>query len=540
VAAAHPLAAEAGASLMGGGGNAVDAAVAAAFVLGVVEPQSSGIGGGGFALVFTAKDKLVHALDFRELAPLRATPDMYLEKGQPRQDLANAGPLSVAVPAAVRGYAELVKRFGVKPLSQVVSPAEQIALRGFPVDLPFVRASEERKECLAADPEAARTFLHNGETLDPGDLLREPDLSRTLHLIGLRGPDAFYKGRIARSIVETLKKRGGILEEGDFEKVTMRERAPLESTYRGHRVVTMSLPSAGGALLLALLNVLEREQPRAGGYRPERFLHIMIEAEKRLFALRQSMGDPAFNSGLEERVRRMVTKEFAGELHQEIGERATPAATLVQAAQHGTTSVSAIDEEGNAVVLSTTVNDAFGSCVVAKGTGVLLNDQMDDFSVAPGVPNAYGLRGDFENAPGPGKIPLSSMAPTLLFGPAGEIELAIGAAGGATIPTTVVQAISHLVDDGMRIDRAIGAPRIHHNLFPDVVHVEPAGLEAATARALEARGHQLKFGGEPGHDEGPGLFGSTWGKACAVQVDLQRDWRIATCDPRSHGGGAVP
>jgi gamma-glutamyltranspeptidase/glutathione hydrolase len=540
VAAGHPLAAEAGASLLRRGGNAVDAAVAAAFALGVVEPQSSGIGGGGFALVYAAKTRQVHALDFREIAPGRATPDMYLEKGQPRQDLANAGPLSVAVPAAVRGYAELVKQFGTKPLGQIVSPAEQLALRGFQVDLPFVRASEERVECLAADPEAARIFLRKGETLAPGDLLRQPELSRTLHMIGEKGPDAFYKGRVARSIVETLKTWGGILELEDFAKVSVRERAPLESTYRGRRIVTMPLPSAGGALLLALLNVLEREEPRAGGYRPERFLHVMIEAEKRLFALRQRMGDPAFIPGEEERVRRMATKDFAGELRQQIGERATPAAQLAQVAQHGTTSVAAVDEQGNAVVLTTTVNDGFGSCVVAKGTGVLLNDQMDDFSVAPGVPNAYGLRGGAENAPAAGKIPLSSMSPTLVFDHEGELMLAIGAAGGSTIPTTVAQAIVHIVDDGMRIDRAIAAPRLHHNLFPDVVHVEPAGLEAATARALEARGHQLDFAGEPGRDERPGLFGGPWGKACGVQIDADRDWRVATCDPRSHGAGAVP
>jgi gamma-glutamyltranspeptidase/glutathione hydrolase len=540
VAAAHPLAAEAGASLLRRGGNAVDAAVAAAFALGVVEPQSSGIGGGGFALVYTAKDRQVHAIDFREIAPGRATQDMYLEKGQPRQDLADVGPLSVAVPAAVRGYAELIKRFGTKPLSQIVSPAEQLALRGFQVDLPFVRASELRLECLAADPEAARIFLHKGETLEPGDVLREPELSRTLHAIGERGPDAFYKGSVARSIVATLKARGGILELDDFAKIAVRERAIVESTYRGRRIVSMPLPSAGGFLLLALLNVLEREEPRAGGYRPERFLHVMIEAEKRLFALRQGMGDPAFNPGLEDRVRHMVSKDFAGELHHQIGDHATPTAQIVQAGEHGTTSIAAIDEQGNAVALSTTVNDGFGSCVVAKGTGVLLNDQMDDFAIAPGVANAYGLRGGLENAPAPGKIPLSSMTPALVFDAEGAVLLAIGSAGGSTIPTTVAQAIIHLVDDQMRVDRAIGAPRLHHNLFPDVVHVEAAGLEAATARALEARGHKLQFGEEPGREQEPGLFSSVWGKACGVEVDAERGWMIASCDPRSHGGGAVP
>src|SRR6266404_2292572 len=317
VAAAHPLAAEAGASVMRRGGNAVDAAVAAAFALNVVEPKSSGIGGGGFALVYTAKDRRVHVLDFREVGPLAARPDMYVQDGQPRQDLANAGPLSVAVPAAVKGYAELAKRFGKKPLAQLTSPAEQIALRGFQVSISFVEASEHRIDCLAADPEAARIFLRRGadgeyEVRQPGDQLIQPDLARTLHAIGQRGPDAFYKGRIARSIVESISSRGGILTLEDLARVQVRERKPIESSYRGHRVVSMPLPSSGGFLISALLNVLEREDPRAGGYRSERFLHVMVEAEKRLYALRQKLGDPDFNPGAEERVRHMATKESAG------------------------------------------------------------------------------------------------------------------------------------------------------------------------------------------------------------------------------------
>jgi gamma-glutamyltranspeptidase / glutathione hydrolase len=545
VAAAHPLAAEAGASMLRRGGNAVDAAVAAAFALSVVEPVSSGLGGGGFALVYTARDRQVHVLDFREVAPQAARPDMYMQNGQPRQDFANAGPLSVAVPSAVKGYAELARRFGKKSLAQLVSPAEQIALRGFQVNVQFAHVAEHRLDCLAADPEAARIFLRKGEDGEyepkqPGDKLIQPDLARTLHAIGERGPDAFYRGRVARSIVDGLASRGGIVSLEDLARVQVRERRPLESTYRGYRIVTMPLPSSGGFILSALLNVLEREQPRAGGYRPERFLHAMIETEKRLYAVRQRLGDPAFNPGVEERVRQMIGKDFAGDLWRQIGERATPAAEVVVHPEHGTTHLSAIDEEGNAVSLSTTVNDAFGACIVAKGAGFLLNDEMDDFAVAPGVPNAYGVMGDVENAPGPGKVPLSSMAPTFVFAPDGDLLLAIGSSGGASIPTTVAQAIVHLVDDGMAVDRAIEQPRLHHNLFPDVVRVEPNGLEAATARALEQRGHKLQFGGEPFQEHGPGFFDTLWGKACGVQVDPDTHWRIAACDPRNDGGGAIP
>jgi len=544
VAAAQPLAAEAGASVMRRGGNAVDAAVAAAFALNVVEPQSSGIGGGGFALVYTARDGLVHALDFREVGPAGARPDMYLVGGQPRQDLASAGPLAIAVPSAVRGYLELAKRFGTRPLGQLTSPAEQLAQRGFQVDLAFHRAARFRLDCLAANPEAARLFLRKDDAGDwqppePGDTIREPELGRTLHAIGEHGADAFYKGRVAQSIVAAS---GGNVTLADLARARVRERQPLESTYRGHRIVGMPLPSSGGGIVAALLDVLEREEPRAGGlYRPERFLHVMIETEKRLFALRQQLGDPDFNPGAEERVRAMAGKDFAGALWQQIGEKATPAAQLVPQPEHGTTSVAAIDEEGNAVILSTTVNDAFGSCIVARGAGFVLNDQMDDFAVAPGVANAYGLLGDADNAPGAGKVPLSSMAPTLVFAPDGSLLLAIGAAGGSTIPTTVAQAIVHVVDDHMPVDRAIAAPRLHHNLFPDVVHVEPGGMEAATAQALQARGHQLDFAVEPLQEpQERSIFAFPWGKACGVQSDRDRGWRLGACDLRQPGGGAVP
>lgn len=541
VAAAHPLASEAGASILRRGGNAVDAAVAAAFALNVVEPQSSGIGGGGFALVYTVRDQKVHVLDFREKAPMASRPDMYIVEGMPRQDLANAGPLSVAVPAAVRGYVELAKRFGKKPLAQLTSPAEQLAQRGFPVSVALHRAIDARKECLAADPEAARLYLRNGEAPEPGDHFLVPDLARTLHSIGLRGPDAFYRGRIAQAMVQALQARGGILTPDDLAKASVRERSPIESTYRGHRIVTMPLPSSGGFMISALLNVLEREDPRLGGYRPERFLHVMIEAEKRLFAVRQKLGDPDFNPGVEERVRGMIAKSFAGTVASQIGDRATPAAQALQQREHGTTNISVIDEEGNAIALTTTVNDAFGSCLAVPGAGFVLNDQMDDFAVAPGIANAYGLRGDVENAPGPGKIPLSSMAPTLVFDPDGDLLLSIGAAGGSTIPTTIAQAIVHLVDDQMPVDRAIAAPRLHHNLFPDVVHVEPDGLEAQTARALEARGHRLDFSVEPFQEPAKhGFFQSAWGKACGVQLERETGWRMASCDPRATGGGAVP
>jgi gamma-glutamyltranspeptidase/glutathione hydrolase len=533
VATGHPLASEAGAAILRHGGNAVDAAVATAFALGVVEPQSSGIGGGGFALVYLAREKKVQVLDFREVGPAAATPTMYVQDGKAREDLARAGPLSVAVPGAVRGYIELLKRFGKRPLLEVLGPAIDFATRGSRANRAYVEAAEYRKDCLAADPEAARIFLRRGRdgelhAPEPGDLLVQPDLARTLKAIALRGADAFYKGEIARKIAATVQSGGGILTEQDLAAYKVREREPIEGTYRGHRVVSMPPPSSGGMILIGLLNVLEREDPTAGGYKPEPYLHVMVEAEKRLYAHREGWGDPDFNPSMAQIARQSISKEFARTLRDSIGDRATPAQQVV-AAQEGqhTTHISVVDAQGNAVALTTTVNEPFGSCVVAQGTGVVLNDEMDDFAVAPGVMNAFDVRGGAENAPGPGKVPLSSMAPTFVFTPGGELRLALGAAGGSTIPTTVAQAIVQVLDYHMPIDRALAAPRIHHNLFPDVIRVEPQGMEAATARALEARGHRIEYRPRP------------WAKVSGVEVDPQTGWRLGAVDASFEGSGAA-
>jgi gamma-glutamyltranspeptidase/glutathione hydrolase len=534
VATPQPLASEVGASILRRGGNAVDAAVAAAFALSVVEPGSSGLGGGGFALVYIAREKKVYAIDFREVAPAGATPDMYLRDGKPRTDLSQDGPLAVAVPGAVKGYVELAKRFGKRPLSELTAPAEELAWRGFQVGAHHARAAQLRLDCLGADPEAQRLYTVKDDeggrrAPEPGERLVQKDLARTLHEIGLRGDSAFYKGRVARAIAETVARGGGILTAQDLAAFRVRDRVPLSGTYRGFRVVSMPPPSSGGAIVLALLDVLEREDARAGGYRPERFLHVMVEAEKRIFSRREALGDPDANPGTAELVRELISKDWAGTVRSKIGEKATPASAIESQREKPETShLSVIDEEGNAVALTTTVNGAFGSCVVAKGTGVLLNDEMDDFAIAPGVPNLFGVRGGTENAPGPGKVPLSSMAPTLVFDAAGELRLSLGAAGGSTIPTTVAQIISHVVDDRMTIEQAVAAPRIHDQLFPDEVRVEANGLEAATAAALVARGHKLHF------------VDQIIGAAQAVSYDPETGWCEAAGEPRIGGAGAVP
>jgi gamma-glutamyltranspeptidase/glutathione hydrolase len=534
IATAHPLASEAGAAVMRAGGNAADAAVAAAFALSVVENQSSGIGGGGFALVYDAKARKVHALDFREVAPARARPDMFVEDGAPRPRRSLDGGLAVAVPGAVRGYAEIARRFGTRPLQELVGPAAVLAEGGFKVGRPYAEAAALRLGCLAADAAATREFLGKGgdgrpAPLLPGARLVRRDLAATLRAIGRSGPDAFYRGPLAERIAEAVRARGGILGRDDLARYAVRERRPLEGRYRGRRVVSFPPPSAGGAIVVALLQALEGEDPRAGGYRPERFLHAMIEVEKRLYARRPELADPGFAPEVAARVEELLSPSTAARLRAEVGERATPAAEVPAAreAPH-TTHVSAVDAEGNAVAITTTVNYPFGSCVVVPGTGILLNDEMDDFEVAPGVPNAYGLVGKGLNAPAPGKAPLSSMAPTFLFDERDRLELVVGSPGGATIPTTVAQVIVHWVDDGMRLDEALAAPRLHHQHLPDAVQVERNGLEAATARALEARGHVLRTAERP------------IGNAQAVRIDWATGLREAASDPRFEGAAAVP
>ncbi|MFT3914108.1 MAG: gamma-glutamyltransferase [Anaeromyxobacteraceae bacterium] len=532
-ATASPLASQVAADVLAAGGNAVDAAVAAAYVLAVVANTSSGLGGGGYALVYVAKEGRVHAVDFREVAPAAATPTMFAgaprEPGRPRPSL--DGGLAVAVPSAARGYAWLARTFGTWKPPALVEPAARIAERGYAVGTKHALYAKERLECLRARPAAAAEYLvkgPDGAWVPPqiGDRVVRKDLARTLRALG-KDPDALNRGPLARRIVAAARADGGILTEADLAAVTVRERTPIEGRYRGHRVVSMPLPSSGGAIVIALLQALEAEDPKAGGYRGDRWLHAMAELEKRLFARRATLGDPDFVPGAEAAVRELVSPAFAARLHAEVGERASdpPAGGGPEEGEH-TNHIAVADRDGNVVSLTTTVNVPFGSCVVVPGTGVLLNDQMDDFDAAPGVPNYFGVVGTGANLPAPGKRPLSSMAPTLVFDGEGRPILSVGAAGGSTIPTTLVQAISNVIDLGMPLEQALGAPRIHHQWRPPTLRVEPFGLEAATIRALEARGHVLDLRKAP------------WGEAAAVGR-LGTMWEAAS-DPRWEGRPAAP
>ncbi len=547
VATPHPLASEAGAAVLRAGGNAADAAVAAAFALSVVENESSGIGGGGFALVYVAKEKRVHAVDFLGVAPAAATRDMFLRAGKSAAVLSRNGGLAVAVPGAVKGYAEIARRFGKRPLQSLVEPAARLAERGWRAGLSLHLAAQERLGCLRADEAAAREFLvsvRGGEPAppQPGDRLVRRDLARTLRLLG-RDPEAFYRGPLARKIVEAVWARGGILAEADLGAYRVREWEPLFGTYRGHRIATAPPPSAGGAVLAGLLQALDGNDPQASGYLPDAFRHQLVEIEKRLFARRASLlGDPAFVPGARAAAEEMASPAFARALAAQVGERATPSSAIQppapsqphadpsqQPAPGGNTShVSVVDAEGNAVALTASVNGPFGACVAVPGTGILLGGEMEKFDAAPGVPNQVGLVGAGPNSVAPGKVPLSSMAPALVFDPQGRLLLAVGARGGPTIPSTVAQVIVGVVGYGMSLDDALAAPKIHHQWMPDRIVAEPWALDADSAASLRARGHEIE------------VAGRRFGDAQAVKVDWATGWRSAASDPRGDGAGAVP
>ncbi len=543
VSAAHAAGSAAGLEMLDQGGNAVDAAVAAAFAMAVVGPYHSGLGGGGFAVLKVPQGEF--AFDFREVAPAAATRDMFLKDGALVLGLSTDGALSVAVPGAVKGYLELHAKYGVLPRAKVLAPAIRLATKGFPVTPKYRDLAKLREGCLRTDPEAARIFLRPESAGAPpstpaiGTLIAQPDLAKTLTTLASKGPAAFYEGPLGKAVVQTVKDRGGLLTEADLKSYQTRWRVPLEGQYRGHRILTMPPPSGGGITLLQVLGVLEAAGPKGPASRQVEVLHTTIEALRRAAVDRaRFVGDPDVQSVP---VADLTSKDWVTRTLAAIDpKRATSSASLFPAELKrpelpldgglkpaNTTHISVIDAKGNAVALTTTVNYAFGSCLVAKGTGVLLNDEMDDFAAQPGTPNTYGLVSGEANAVGPGKIPLSSMTPTLLFMKASptEVQVAVGSPGGSTIPTTVLQVISHVVDSGLDPVRAVGAGRIHHQWLPDEVWVDKTGLEPATAAALEAMGHTL-------------IRKEGWGDAEAVIVDPVTRLRSGASDPRNEGASA--
>jgi gamma-glutamyltranspeptidase/glutathione hydrolase len=492
VAAPEAHAAAAAERILLDGGNAIDAAVCAGFVLAVTHPQAGNLGGGAFILVHTKERDLV--IDAREVAPRAAKPDMYLDRrGRPRQGASLVGPLAAGVPGSVAGYLALHGQLGKLPRQRVLAPAIRLAEKGFRVDAGLQASLERHRELLAKFPETAGIFLPEGRVPRKGTKLRQPALAKVLRAIAEEGAAGFYRGWFAEELQETCKRHGGVITIGDLYTYKAKLREPLRGRYRGHDVLTMPPPSSGGVVLLQMLDSLER-----GNYaemRPEQRLHLFAEAGRRAFADRaRHFGDPDF---VDVPVRELLDEAYLAERFATIHMgAATPSAQITGGPVGGekdeTCHFSVIDALENAVACTTTLNGAYG-CGLAV-SGVLLNNEMDDFTVAPGVPNVYGLIQSEKNAIRPGKRPLSSMTPTILLSN-GRPTLALGSPGGPTIISTVCQVISNHHALGMDLRQAVAHPRIHNQWMPDEILFER--LDTAERRSLEALGHRLRQRRDP-------------------------------------------
>jgi len=505
MATAHPLASAAGIEILRAGGNVVDATVAASFVISVVRPQSTGIGGGGFLLYYDAKDKKTRAYDFRERAPAAATRDMYVgPQGQSRPfrygkveipDASVNGHLAAGVPGLVAGLTAIHRNHGRLPLAKVLQPAIKIATSGFPVYPMLAARLTERAAVLSKFPATAKIFFKHGQPLPTGSLLVQKDLAKTLERIAKFGAADFYTGETARLLLAEMKRGRGLITKADLADYKMIEREPLQVTYAGHQLVAMPPPSSGGITLLEVLNILADSPAAKAPFGSAESAHWLAESMRRAFADRaQFLGDPAFTKMP---LRGLLSLDYAAALRQSIdSKKATNSSKLAPSQpekyEHpSTTHLAVVDAAGNAVSTTQTVNYYFGSGVVAAGTGVLLNDEMDDFAKRPGAANVFGLVGSDANAVAAGKTPLSSMSPTLIFDAQGQLRLALGSPGGPRIITATLQTIFNKLARGLDLADAVHAYRIHHQWLPDQLEFERGGLDPKVRDELKALGHKL-------------------------------------------------
>jgi gamma-glutamyltranspeptidase/glutathione hydrolase len=502
------------------GGNAVDAAVAIGFALAVTVPKAGNIGGGGFMLVHVADSNENAAIDYRETAPAATSVDVFLgPDGEADPAKSRDSGLGVGVPGTVAGLSLALTRFGSGKftLAELVAPAVRLARDGVAIRDDLFDSLQSGQQRLARWPTAARIFLKSdGAAPALGDKLVQPELADVLETIGREGPRAFYVGPVADRIVTSVRQAGGLMTRRDLEDYTPMVRDPVYGTYRGYEILSMPLPSSGGVHLVEMLNILE-------GYPA---LHLQVEAMKLAYADRaEYLGD---SDSVEVPLKRLISKTYATELRQKIDlRRATPAREIrpdisVPAGGRNTTHFSVVDEAGNVVANTYTLNFNFGLGLVADGTGILLNNELDDFAAKAGAPNAFGLVGGAANAPGPGKRPLSSMSPTIVFKDAKPV-LVTGAPGGSRIITTVLQVIMNTIDGHMSIGDAVSAPRLHHQWLPDEVVVEPH-FPPDKVHALRAMGHKVQFGP---------LFGSAHSIAIAPEI------MTGAADLRARGAAAA-
>jgi gamma-glutamyltranspeptidase / glutathione hydrolase len=547
VVSVHVLASQAGVEILREGGNAIDAAVATGFALAVVHPPAGNIGGGGFMLVRMA-DGGAHFLDYREKAPAAATRDMYLDaQGNVIPGASEVGFKAIGVPGSVAGMVYAERKYGKLTLKQVMAPAIKLAKEGFA--LTWGEAADLHDSYLSMFPESFRAFQRNGDYYKAGDIFRQPDLARTLERIA-ENPDDFYHGSLAKELAAAMQRGGGLITADDLAHYEVKEREPIRGSYRGYEVISAPPPSSGGIVLVESLNILEGFDLAKMESRSSQSIHFTVEAFRRAFFDRaEFMGDPDFSRIP---VAQLVDKRYAAAWRETIDpNRATPSKELRRPAifseleqyaaghppaaarpeSNHTTHYSVVDAEGNAVSVTTTINDWFGSRVTAEGLGFLLNDEMDDFSAKTGVPNSDGLIQGEANAIGPGKRPLSSMTPTIVVHNRRTV-MVLGSPGSSKIISTVANVLMGTVDYGMNIQEAVNAPRFHQQWLPDVVNVEK-WFSPDTLSTLRKMGYKIQIGLSEG--------GSSpyWSDAECIAIDEKTGVRLGATDGRNSTGKAV-
>ena len=524
VVSAHPLASAAGIEVIKQGGNAIDAAVAVGFALAVVLPDAGNIGGGGFIVHRSAAGQ-VQALDYREKAPRGASHDMYIDSAGNVTEQSVTGHLAVGVPGSVAGMHEAWQRHGSLPWATLIAPAIRLA-RGHRVDA-------ERSSDIAADadrlaqfPASRQQFLPSGVAPPPGSQWTQADLAKTLQLISDSGPEVFYRGQIADLIVAEMERGHGLITKDDLRSYRPKWRTPIQLRYRGYTIYSMPPASSGGVTMGEILNIMEGYDTLPA-FGTAGYTHLLAEAMRRAFIDRNRwLGDPDF---VRMPLERLLSKSYAAQLRSQIDPRRATPTPPPQAGGGGaegmhTTHYSVVDTAGNAASVTTTLNNGFGSAVTVTGAGFLLNDEMDDFTSAPGKPNMYGLVQGEANSIAPGKRMLSAMTPSIVLGRDGQLLMVVGTPGGPTIITTVAQVILDVLDHGMTLADAVAAPRIHHQALPDVIRYERGGLSDAAVDALRAMGHKVE------------ARRGTSGIVAAIQRTAA-GW-VGVPDPRYDGGAA--
>jgi gamma-glutamyltranspeptidase/glutathione hydrolase len=530
VAAQHELASKIGVEIMKKGGNAVDAAVAVGLALAVVYPEAGNIGGGGFMLIRKANGE-VHAIDYREMAPKAANRNVFVDKDGKLirgEGSSTLGYRASGVPGTIAGFDMAFKKYGSGKVrwSDVVEPARLLALNGYSLSYRIAELFKSYKGNLSKYEESNRIFLNGGKYFEEGQIFKQPDLAKTMLRIETGGAKEFYTGMTARLIADDMKAHGGLITLEDLKNYKPVERTALRGTYRGHEVITMPPPSSGGIVMLQVLNMLESYDIRSMQFNSAAKYHVLTEAMRRAFADRaEFMGDPDF---ADVPLKRLIDKKYIEQRRSTID----PAkASLSSEIGHGeiigkepmeTTNFTVADSAGNVVANTYTLNDLYGSAVTVKGTGMLLNDEMDDFAAQPGKPNMFGLIQGEKNSVQPGKRPLSSMTPTIVLKKDGSLWFAVGARGGPRIISAVIQTVINVIDHGMDIQEAIDAPRIHHQWMPDEILFEPYGMSPDTMNILSGHGH--KFTSKPGFVA----------SATGIMID-DNGVRLGAIDARSDG-----